>query len=315
MSQSNIPENIQISFIVPVYNVELYIERCLESIIKVNVEKEIILIDDGSTDGSRQILEKYQTQYPYITLVFQKNSGVSAARNVGIKLAKGKYLQFIDSDDYLLNHDYHNLITLAESYHADLFRGKYQFIINNKPQEDKNILDFKENEIAKISHAQSFLVEMNKDCNFSPKICCSFFKTEIIKRHNIFFNQHLYMGEDIIFVFDFLTASAEIKVMEIPQALYAYFFRNGSATQSLNAKTIEGIFNLTEELWKKYNYHESKQEDIFCKNLYRMVLGQYNSAYIYYKNLNNEEKQKAKYLFSQKVIDLIERHSNYKVLL
>lgn len=113
----------QISFVIPVYNVKPYLVQCLESVIRTNVEKEIILIDDGSTDGSREILEQYQQKYPYITLVCQSNKGVSAARNIGIKLAKGEYLQFVDPDDYLLTDDYGWLIQQAKSSNSDVLRG------------------------------------------------------------------------------------------------------------------------------------------------------------------------------------------------
>jgi glycosyltransferase involved in cell wall biosynthesis len=91
-----------ISVIVPVYNVEQYLEECLESIIAADIiEAEFILIDDGSTDGSNQILKEYQLKDPRIKLIEQDNAGNGAARNAGLEIASGEYILFLDSDDIL----------------------------------------------------------------------------------------------------------------------------------------------------------------------------------------------------------------------
>lgn len=104
----------KISVIVPVYNVESYIERCLESIIHQTYNKlQIILVDDGSTDRSLQICQQYASQDSRIRIVKQKNAGSSAARNMGISLASGKYLTFIDSDDWLSDN-----LAISKMYNA-----------------------------------------------------------------------------------------------------------------------------------------------------------------------------------------------------
>ena len=93
----------KISIIVPVYNVENYLERCVESILKQTYTNfELLLINDGSTDRSLDILKKYKEKYPEITkIIDKKNGGLSSARNAGIRDAKGEYLSFIDSDDII----------------------------------------------------------------------------------------------------------------------------------------------------------------------------------------------------------------------
>ena len=93
---------IDISIIMPVYNTELYLAQSIESVInQTNVSLELICIDDGSEDDSLNILRKYENLYPQIRVVVQPHSGLSIARNTGIHLAKGRYIYFMDSDDYL----------------------------------------------------------------------------------------------------------------------------------------------------------------------------------------------------------------------
>ena len=94
----------KLSIIIPVYNIENYLERCINSIIAQNInECEIILVDDGSTDTSSNICDFYSKQYDYIHTIHQINQGLSCARNTGIKNAKGDYIWFIDGDDYIEN--------------------------------------------------------------------------------------------------------------------------------------------------------------------------------------------------------------------
>ena len=93
---------MKVSVIIPVYNVEKYLEECLDSVVNQTLKEiEIICINDGSIDNSVKILEKYRDKYSNIKVINQKNLGVGRARNVGVKLAKGEYIFFLDSDDYI----------------------------------------------------------------------------------------------------------------------------------------------------------------------------------------------------------------------
>lgn len=111
----------QISVIVPVYNMERFLEKCLDSIIGQSfTDFELIIVDDGSTDGSRSIIEKYTGKYPFIRSFYQENSGQGAARNLGIENSTGKYLSFVDSDDYIRRDMLRDMYEKAESENADL---------------------------------------------------------------------------------------------------------------------------------------------------------------------------------------------------
>jgi glycosyltransferase involved in cell wall biosynthesis len=111
-----------ISFIVPIYNVELYLNECLESIYKINFEPfEVILIDDGSTDKSSQIAASYYEKYSnYTTLIKQENGGLSAARNAGLNVARGDWIYFLDSDDFIDPCAFERVVNYAHGCSSDI---------------------------------------------------------------------------------------------------------------------------------------------------------------------------------------------------
>lgn len=118
-----------LSIIVPVYNVSKYLAKCLDSLLCQNLESneyEIIVVNDGSTDNSGDIAKQYADQYSNIKLIHQENQGLSGARNTGIKLAKGKYIQFVDSDDYLEPNVLKTLVDKMEFDNLDILRFNYQ---------------------------------------------------------------------------------------------------------------------------------------------------------------------------------------------
>ena len=113
--------NTKISVIVPVYNAKNYIEKTLNSILSQSIDSlEIIVINDGSTDGSKDILDYYDKTYSNIKVIHQENKGVSISRNLGILLATGEYIGFVDSDDLLDEKMYESMYKKAISYDADI---------------------------------------------------------------------------------------------------------------------------------------------------------------------------------------------------
>lgn len=115
-----------ISIVVPIYNVEQYLDKCIESILKQTYENiEIILVNDGSTDNSANICNKYEKKDTRIKVIHKKNGGLSDARNIGINNAKGKYIIFIDSDDWIDINMVKNLYSISLKYNADIVQGEY----------------------------------------------------------------------------------------------------------------------------------------------------------------------------------------------
>ena len=116
----------KISIIIPVYNAEDYLERCIQSILAQNFSSyEVILVDDGSTDSSALICDRYSATDPRFRTIHKPNGGVSSARNAGISLAKGEYLMFVDSDDMLLPDAIESLMEKAYATGADIVEGNF----------------------------------------------------------------------------------------------------------------------------------------------------------------------------------------------
>lgn len=120
----------KLSIIVPVYNVEKYLRQCLDSILQQSMQDfEIIIVDDGATDSSGDICDKYAERDNRIKVIHQRNGGLSAARNTGLKYARGKYIAFVDSDDYIAPNMYEVMIDKLEQCDADMVKcGYYEFV-------------------------------------------------------------------------------------------------------------------------------------------------------------------------------------------
>lgn len=179
-----------ISIIIPIYNSEKYISRCLDSILEQEfTDYEVILIDDGSQDSSEVICAQYAQKHKNIKLLHQENTGVSGARNLGLKYAQGKYVCFIDSDDWI------------EKKYLNNFQLGYDFCIQG--------YTVKTNQELKISYTPLCLNQ-----NTGPEIVtrrlqtapwAKLFKREIIEKYSITFPEHISYGEDSIFIYKYLT--------------------------------------------------------------------------------------------------------------
>lgn len=123
---------IILSIIVPIYKVERYLKKCVDSLLNQDIDNyEIILVDDGSTDSCPQICEEYAAQYSNIRVVHRENGGLSAARNSGIEVAKGAYLMFVDSDDFIEPNVLGALMRQVERDNLDVLRYKHQYVDAN----------------------------------------------------------------------------------------------------------------------------------------------------------------------------------------
>lgn len=215
-----------ISIVVPVYNASKTIERCIESVLSQTYSQfELILIDDGSTDDSLAICEKFAMSDSRIIVRHQENKGVSAARNLGISLCNGEWISFVDSDDYLGESYLHDLITVSSD--CDIIIGGYMKKYVKTNQEVKGV------------QFPNKYIDIGEDCmpiwdgillNGSP--CGKLFKSSIIKTYNITFPIDFSLHEDHFFNYDFLIHTSKIKLSDKNEYFYV---NNGTATLSRNA--------------------------------------------------------------------------------
>lgn len=174
--------DVKVSIIVPIYNVEKYLEQCLESILKQTLKEiEIICINDGSTDGSGKILEKYSKLDQRIHIIKKVNSGYGHSMNLGMDMAKGEYIGIVESDDVAELDMFEILYTQAKQYDLDVSRGHYNkwlSIENTKTAED---LSF-------VPHEELINLKENQMPFYqAPSIWAAIYRAELIKKNNIKF--------------------------------------------------------------------------------------------------------------------------------
>ena len=257
----------KISVIVPIYNVEKYLSRCIESLINQTLKEiEIILVDDGSKDNSSKICDEYATKDKRIKVIHKKNEGLGLTRNAGIKLATGRYLAFVDSDDYIELDMYEKMYDIAMSNDCDFVRGDaYKELPTGKMLNDNLTSPLKEGIYNRSEMFKNILYplfgklpEEKANKYISCSACKSIYKREIINKNNIFFeSERKYISEDLLFNLDFIVNSNSAYV--INKRFYHYIKNENSLTNSYKKDSFEKEIILYNELKKrliKYNIYD-----------------------------------------------------------
>ncbi len=216
--------DILISIIVPVYNVEKYLDECLTSLVNQSYSNiEIILVDDGSKDKSSFICDDYAKRYENIVVIHKENAGLGMARNSGIDIAKGKWVGFVDSDDYVETNMYENLLNLVIQNEADMA----SCLFCNSSKRNTNIVNklFEgENQVLQVAFGMvGTPPEYPQDAMFSMSSCNSIYKRRILSQNNIRFpSERECSSEDLIFNLKYIVS---IKSIIYTTARY-YHYRN-----------------------------------------------------------------------------------------
>lgn len=228
----------KVSAVVPVYNSAEYLPQCLESIINQSFKDiEIICVNDGSTDNSRDILTEYKNKDSRIIIIDKPNGGVSSARNTGLKAAKGKYVEFIDSDDLINVETFKNLVKEAETFDADIVTfQKTWFNINELPDiNQKPQYDIKD--VEHYFHDESENpFERNLNCNV---IHDKFYKKDFLINNNLFFDEKIKLGEDSLFCWmSFIRTNTVVEDKNI-----YYYHRSAIETSLMGSASEQKWFN------------------------------------------------------------------------
>lgn len=278
---------IELSIITTLYKSEKYVSKCLDSILSQDIplsEYEIIVVNDGSPDKSHDIALSYAVKNINIKVVSHENKGLSGARNTGIQLAQGKYLTFIDPDDYIQPNVYKSLLNKMEQDDLDMLRFGYTMVDENydsvpMPKGAKNTADYKDN----IVNGKVFL---SRKLSYACFVWTFIYKTSLIKSNNISFKQGLYIDDT-----DWLprVLCHANRVTSIDTQVSFYVQREGSLinAQGVSAaqKKIEGLFK-TLEIVKE---ESDRQPDKDVKKWYSgmsalLVLGLLNIISTYFYN-------------------------------
>lgn len=239
-----------VSVIVPVYNIEKYLPRCIESILDQTYKNwEAIFINDGSIDNSLKVLEEYKKRDERIKIIDKKNAGSGAARNDGIETSKGKYIAFLDSDDWyeedFLEKLYNNLIENSSDVSMCNPKMTYDDINKNKKI---NTYFFNEIELNKTPEKILGILAM-------PVVWNKLYKKDIIVKNRIKFPNYSFC-EDVEFLYKtFLYAN---KVSKIEDDLYNYYQREDSETKKIKEESIEQVYKVIKNIenYVKENFIE-----------------------------------------------------------
>lgn len=264
--------DIIVSIIIPVYNQELYIADCLESVVNQTYSRlEIIIVDDGSTDNSYQIIKSYLDD-ARIKYVKKKNEGVSVARNYGINLSTGKYILFIDSDDIieknyiemLVRHVYDNpsidmVVCGIKSFNIDGVISEVSFFDGINIPKDVYIKKYSENNIHIVFGGPY----------------CKLIRAEILKQNEIIFEPYEYLGEDFIFNTNLIYY---IKNIEYEKNIFYKYRVDNKGSLSKSSKPSDYFINRYFLMYDKYlklkedhKFIDSCGDDLFLVKIIKMV--------------------------------------------
>lgn len=247
-----------ISIIVPVFNAQNYIEKCIKSIIcQTYIDWELLLVDDGSTDSSYEICKKYINKK--INVFHKNNGGVSSARNYGLKKSKGDYIVFIDADDYVDKNYLKNLYDNIRD--NDLVVSGYKEVYSNGKVNKRNF--------GKKDMTMEYIKNKFDELYLSNFLNSPFNKLYKKSLINCTFNENQILGEDLLFNLQYIKNCKHI--ISINNTDYNYVINNTSATNKYNSKAIYNLLFIKKELenmCKKMNYYENGSiNEIFLKNI------------------------------------------------
>lgn len=211
----------RLSIIIPVYNAEEYLDRCLHSVLDQEFSSyEVILVDDGSTDSSPLICDRYSATDPRFRTIHKSNGGVSSARNAGLELAKGEYIMFLDSDDAMLPCSLDDVMDTIRG--EDMVVGGYASFINGVPVKD--VRPAKTYSYRSTEYPLFFQNNIRRNCEMLDAPWAKLFRRRAIG--NIRFCENLSYAEDKLFVFSVMAGCSSI--LAFSGAIYAYHLRPGS---------------------------------------------------------------------------------------
>lgn len=302
---------VTVSIIIPVYNVEEYIEKCIESLIQQTFSDiEIIVVNDGSTDNSGLICDDMANKDSRIKVIHKNNQGVSSARNVGIKNSKGKYIHFVDADDTVEKNIIEKLVNKMKEKNMDLaLCGYRRLYIEHGCKMKTKEYDVKhfEGSIKDIG----FLLEHLLKNGLIQGPCWKLFKKEIIEKYNIKFPEEYSFGEDTIFVYKYLLYCKEISI--VPGCLYNYIDHQSNSLSSQVGKDKMNTYLEIHQLLKanllKHDICELKSvtDNLLCESIVSSLGEFYKPNYLV--------KKEHRYIQIEQIINndyLVSKFKRYK---
>lgn len=226
--------DIKYSIIIPVYNAQEYLSECLQSVEKqVTSRVEVICVNDGSKDESKQILDDYAFSHDFVRVLHKENAGVSEARNDGLKMAKGRYILFLDSDDLLEEHCLVMLDRVLENQDYDLILGRTRVSFDESDKETIYNLQGLTTSLELEEAITQFISA--KDNLGIWAVWRHVYKRSFLKEHNILFNTKYSFGEDMDFIIRCLLVMKSYTLIDFPLVEYRIYNASVSGQYTLKS--------------------------------------------------------------------------------
>lgn len=297
-------EKPKVSVIIPVYNSEKYLERCLNSVVNQTLKEiEIIIVDDGSKELCASLCDELAKSDSRIQIIHKENGGAGLARNEGLKAAVGEYIGFVDSDDYIDPFMYEKLYDAAMKYDADLVLSGVCFVGGNtfsKPNEflskayfDRDTVFEKDSMKKLLLGVAGALPDEPDDSRYGVSVWKNIFRTDLMKEQRIsFLSERKIFSEDTLFMVDFIKHAG--RAVGISGVYYYYCRNEGSFSKSYNSEHLEKCMVFLNEL-------EKRIEDVVRKDEYKIYLDRLAQGY-------------GRVLCSQEIVYAKEKRIRYSVL-
>ncbi len=265
----------KVSIVVPVYNTEKYIKRCMDSIMNQTLKDiEIIIVDDGSKEACAVLCDEISKTDLRIKVIHKENGGLGFARNSGIEAATGEYIGFVDSDDYIEPIMYETLYNAAKKYNADLAVSGICFVGGNMFSESgedvkKTYFDeyttFEKDGMKKLLlGVVGALPNEPDDSRYGVSVCKNIFRTSVVREEKIeFLSERKILSEDTLFMVDFIKSAKS--AVGVPGAYYCYCRNEESLSKSYNSQRFEKSIVFLDEV-------EKRIADILEKEEYKIYL-------------------------------------------
>ncbi|MBE6487592.1 MAG: glycosyltransferase [Methanosphaera stadtmanae] len=301
-----------ISIIVPVYNVEEYLEDSLNSIFNQSFSNfEVICVNDGSTDSSRDILEKFSKKNNNIKIIDQENRGCGSARNIGLKNASGEYVYFFDPDDILKENALEKLYANAKSNNSDIVLFKYSLLVDDSIEESSNYnieKIFKNVDFNDFSFKYSAIKHYILNSSFAP--WCKFYSRNFLELFDDFnFPENLAFDDVVFHVKTMLRSN---KLSFVPEVLYKYRISNPNSVnkKSTNAQDIFWICDIVEVFLRENEFYDEFESEFINFKIYQILYYLISSNSVVYYIMTCKEFDKIE-TFKDKISSEIIDEYNY----
>ena len=268
-----------ISVVIPAYNIDAYIERCLKSVANQTYKNlEIIVINDGSKDNTKKVAEDFAKTDSRVKVISIVNGGVSNARNTGIDLAKGEFIGFVDGDDEIEEDMYELLLNNALKYDADISHCGYKMVFPSKEVEYYGTKELK------VQNTKESLVDLLTGYPIEPSMCNKLYKRELFS--DIKLDSEIKYNEDLLINFYLFKESAKSVFEDLSK--YHYMLRKGSAaTSKISSKKMKDPIIV----WNKIKSEVKADNELYNKANSRYVHILFNNTLVPAKALDEDAKQ------------------------